>query len=505
MATVYSCNTSTISPYIPTPENPWNDAKIKHLYRRLAYGATITELENAKSKSPAQLVDELIDAAMAQNATPAPEWGYWTDVDYGIADEDLLREEKNKKRDEGYAIATKDLLNNGLHGRLTFFWLNHFVTQYGEYNCPAYMYQYYIKLQEHAIGNFKEFTREIGLTAAMLAFLNNFENTKRRPNENYARELFELFTLGEDIGYTQDDIEEASRAMTGYNSRDEVCGPISFDPETFDTGTKTIFDRTGNWDYDDVIEILFEERRDTIAELICAKLYRYFVNPEQDANIIVQMKKTFLENDFDIAPVLRQLFKSEHFFDTNTHGIIIKSPYDVTLQFLHESGLSYTDELLERLQNMNSTLSQNFFHPVDVAGWQRNRKWLNTNTLPTRWFFLEELLWKIWGKQIEMTNPDENIPSGHNKEAYRDFVIALVGSDTKDVTAISKQVVDFFISKELVSPMEYEAAEDAFKGEFADNYFEPGPPEWNLSFDEVPDQVRKLLRHIVEMPEFQLK
>ncbi len=501
MAKTYSCNTGTIAPYTPTPENPWDDAKIKHLYRRLAYGASVHEIETAKSKSPTQLVDELIDAAVAQTNTPAPEWGYWTDADYGIADEDALREAKELRKNEGFLMAAKDLLKNGLHGRLTFFWLNHFVTIYNEYDCPAYMYQYYIKLQEHAIGNFKEFTREIGITPAMLAFLNNFENTKKRPNENYARELFELFTLGEDIGYTQEDIEETSRALTGYNKRDVDCGPISFDPETFDTGTKTIFGKTGAWGYDDVIEILFEERRDEIAELICAKLYRYFVNPEQDADIIVQMKKTFLDNEFNIAPVVRQLFKSEHFFDTNTHGVIIKSPYDVTIQFLHETGLTYEESLLERLQSMNFTLSQSFFNPVDVAGWQRNRKWLNTNTLPARWFFLEELLWRIWGEEDTLLNRE----NGYNKETYRDFIIALVGATEKDVDVITKKTIDFFMPKELASPMDYDTAVEVFKGEFADNYFEPGPPEWDLTFDEVPDQVRRLLRHIVEMPEFQLK
>ena len=505
MATMYSCNTGTIAPYVPTPENPWDDAKIKHLYRRLAYGASIPELAAAKSKSPSQLVDELVDAAIGQGVTPPPPWANKTEPEYNAIDDDQLRELKNIERDEGYVMAAKDLLQNGLHARLTFFWLNHFVTQYSEYQCPAYMYQYYAKLQEHAIGNFKEFTREIGLTAAMLAFLNNFENTKNRPNENYARELFELFTLGEDIGYTQIDIEEASKAMTGYNERAEKCGPITFDPETFDTRSKRIFGRTGAWDYNDVIEILFEERRDEIAELICAKLYRYFVNPEQDADIIVQMKKTFLDNEFDLAPVLRQLFKSEHFFDVNTHGIIIKSPYDVTIQFLHESGLSYNEELLDILRNRNDTLSQNFFQPVDVAGWERDRKWLNTFTLPARWFVLEEILWKIWGERIDMTPTTPEIEPGHNKETYRDFIIALVGANEKDPNVITKKTIDFFMSKELASPMDYDIAVGVFKGEFAENYFEPGPPEWDLSFDEVPGQVRSLLRHIAEMPEFQLK
>ena len=122
------------------------------------------------------------------------------------------------------------------------------------YNHPAYTFRYYNNLQKNALGNFKEFVRNIGLDDAMLMYLNGYENKNNAPNENYARELYELFTLGEGNGYTQDDITETARALTGYNSRTNG-GPISFNPNRFDDGEKTIFGKTGNWNYDDVIEI----------------------------------------------------------------------------------------------------------------------------------------------------------------------------------------------------------------------------------------------------------
>jgi uncharacterized protein (DUF1800 family) len=115
----------------------------------------------------------------------------------------------------------------------------------------------------------------------MLLMLNGFENTNNNPNENYARELFELFSLGENNGYTQQDIEETSRALTGYNHWDDYGGAIYFDESTYDNTLKTILGLTGNWGYDDVIDILFQQREDLIATFICEKLYRYFVSPVQ--------------------------------------------------------------------------------------------------------------------------------------------------------------------------------------------------------------------------------
>ena len=141
------------------------------------------------------------------------------------------------------------------------FWSNHFVIEFRDINQPAYLYQYYALLQTHALGNFKTFISEVGLAPAMLRYLNGFENKKNSPNENYARELYELFSLGEGNGYTQEDITETARALTGYNRSKTNGGIIEFNEKTYDKGSKTIFGQTGNWGYDDVINILFQEKK----------------------------------------------------------------------------------------------------------------------------------------------------------------------------------------------------------------------------------------------------
>ena len=162
--------------------------------------------------------------------------------------------------------------------KINSFWSNHFVTDF-MYNHPTYTFRYYNNIQQNVLRNFKEFVRIIGLDDAMLMYLNGYENKNSAPNENYSRELFELFTLGEGNGYTQeDDITETARALTGYNSRTNR-GPISFNEKWYDDGEKTIFGRTGNWNYDDVIDILFEEKKEIIGNFVVLNFINILLAP----------------------------------------------------------------------------------------------------------------------------------------------------------------------------------------------------------------------------------
>ena len=220
------------------------------------------------------------------------------------------------------------------------------VTELRIYNCAGFLYYYINCLQRNAIGNFRTLISEIGLTNAMLFYLDGAFNNGNNPNENYARELYELFTLGEGNGYTEEDIVETARALSGYTDRgEEGCSPVNYRADRHDNGEKTILGQTGNWDYDDVIEILFTQRSNEIANYICSKLYQFFVHPDIDdeagnaRTIIEGLAATFTANNFELAPVLRQLFKSEHFFDDDAVGVIIKSPFDLYFNLIKELGL----------------------------------------------------------------------------------------------------------------------------------------------------------------------
>ena len=485
MESITSCNTATLAPYVPTADNPWDAEKARYLYRRLGFGTTEATINIALAGTPQAAVDALLNDAINLPNTQAPVWGYWSFNDY-----DNYSDQINEQRNIWYRQAASDIQNKDLKGRLSFFWLNHFVTQIESYSHPPYMYQYWDALQTHCLGNFKIFVREMGLNPAMLLMLNGFENTNTSPNENYARELYELFSLGENNGYTQQDIEETSRALTGYNHWSDFGAAIYFDESTFDSSEKTIFGQTGNWGYDDVINILFEQKADLIATFICEKLYRYFVSPDISESVIDSLKESFINGNWEITPVLSLLFKSEHFFDITANSQLIKSPYDLVATYLNE--LDMTANLSDQdfynfIVYLNAALGQDIFQPIDVAGWQRDQDWINTSTLSGRWLSLENITWPFW-------NQDRN--------QFRQFAINLT-DNSNDPYIIATTIIDYFLSQPLYTESEYDIAVDIFKWNIPQGYYDDG--SWNLNWEGADYQVLMLLHHIFRMPEFQLK
>ena len=476
-----NCAVGTIAPYVPSAAMPWNRSRAIHLYKRMNFGASQQEIDAALQKTPIQLVEEIIDAAIALPLAEEPQWAYWklsdyTDIQVGV--EQIQSWKRNWLR---------DMIRHGFRDKLALFWHNHFVTRLDDYNCPSYMYQYHKLLQKYALGNFKDFVYEIGKTPAMLFFLNGIQNTKFEPNENYGRELYELFTLGRDNGYNQTDIAQTAKALTGFNGFVEACDAIGFVPDYHDNSMKTIFGRTGNWGYDDVINILFEERADEIAEYICTKLYRNFISYQIDESIVAALASTFKNNDFEIAPVLRQLFKSEHFFDEANINVQIKSPLETLLGFIKDGNFFYDDdEILTAIDYFAGLLGQQLFNPIDVSGWDGDRAWIQNVTLTGRWQFLEIYIFYLYEN-----NPQELIN-----------LAKTLTNDSNDPVLISQTIVNHFIPKGLQTSEAYERAEIVFKWEVPQNYYDSG--DWNLNWEYVEAQVALLLRHITRQPDFQL-
>jgi uncharacterized protein (DUF1800 family) len=470
--------------YSPDEQRPWDSKKINFLSRRLGFGCSLANIESFLSISPSEAVDQIINNAKSLEVTRAPEWAFWSNKEFNASPNN-----KNYYNTIWQKQAFKDLTLNGFRDRLTLFWSNHFVVEYLDFNQPAYLYQYYNLLQTNCLGNFKNFVSQIGLTPAMLRYLNGFENKKNSPNENYARELYELFTLGEGNGYTQEDITETSRALTGFNKSNSY-GPITFNNNTFDEGEKIIFGEKGNWGYNDVINILFEQKKNIISEFICTKIYRYFVNPDINEAVIAEMKTTFIDNDFELIPVFSKLFKSDHFFETLNSNVIIKSPIDLMVG-LHESlNFQYpvNFDLELNLRNKCRDMGQTIFSPIDVAGWQGNHSWINSESLPNRWEFADLLLRKYWA---------------NNKYQFKKLAIDLVGKDETDVNLIVLKLKDFIFCTYDIKPDEMSDAINIFKGEVPENYFEDGT--WSLNNNSVQRQVYDLLRFFIGLPEFQLK
>ncbi|MBI1286170.1 MAG: DUF1800 family protein [Flavobacteriales bacterium] len=476
------CDLDGISVYVPSVAKPWDKRRVKHLYRRMGFGTTDTEVQNALTMDPDILVDSLIDAAIALPPTSAPTWGDWALSDYSNPNTEVTAQIL-----AWYGQFITDMITNGLRDKLTLFWSNHFVTRLDVYNCPSYMYEYYHLLQVQGLGNFKDFVHGIGTSNAMIVFLNSYENVAGAPNENYARELYELFTLGLNNGYTQTDIVETAKALTGYNGFVEPCAPITFNSISHSNDNKTIFGQTGNWGYDDVVNILFSERENEVAQHICTKLYTYFVSPVPDQGIIDELASTFTSNNYEIAPVLRQLFKSDHFFDDDIIGVKIKSPMEMMVGFIVESGFPYDATVINGTQYYGGLLGQEIFNPVDVAGWQGNHEWINSSTLTGRWLIIDYFIQYVYSQ---------------DQELFRQFAIDLVGGVSSDPDLVTQTIVDYFMPRGLQTQADYDQAATVFRDVYPSNYYTLGL--WDMNAQYAHYQVYLLLSHIAHTPEFQL-
>ncbi len=496
-----NCNASTLAPHT----NALTKEQVQHLYRRLGFSASIQTVNSQVGQNADQVVDNLVNQAINTAPLPAPTWATWNNSNYP-ADDDAAGALRRAQRGEFSLDYSNALLNNNLRDRLSFFWSNHFVTELDVYECNAFLYEYFNCLQRNAIGNFRTFVSEIGLTNAMLYYLDGVYNNGNNPNENYGRELYELFTLGDENGYTEIDIVEASRALTGYVERGELgCETVQFSPENHDTGSKTIMGQTGNWGYDDVINILFTQRSSEVAGFICRKLYEFFVHPDSkedfvNENIIPEMAATFVANNFEIAPVLSQLFKSQHFFDDEAIGVIIKSPFDVYFNLLKETNFAYTDTTVETAVNYSDMLGQTLFDPVDVAGWQRDRKWINTNFMIGRWLTTQDMVESFYQADDEQFR------------AFAEDAVGPANSDTSNPEIVVRAIVEKLTPKGMYTDEEFNNCMSAFKINdipeiyYGDDYIQDGQGLWVLNiYPSVPQQVYLLIRHLTRQPEFQLK
>ena len=288
--------------------------------------------------------------------------------------------------------------------KMTFFWSGHFTSKFVDeqnYVIAPLLYRQNKFLREHALGNFKDLVNGITLDGAMLVFLGGNTNSVGAPNENYARELMELFTTG--LGqYTEGDVQSAARILTGwriaqYNDHPAPNGIFAtyFDPSAHDIGAKqfmsTAFparDSTTNTEYlvrqqeiAKLVDTLFTQRTTAIANFICAKFYRYFVysNPAgTDTSVVSAMADLFIQNNFDIKPVMSALLKSAHFFDNLNIGAQIKTPAEYTI------GLARQLTLGNSIDASMTAMGQQFFEPPNVSGWPGYHDWITTSTYPVR-------------------------------------------------------------------------------------------------------------------------
>lgn len=353
-------------PYRPTAELPWNLERVGHLYRRASFGATWNELQSGLADGPEKSIDRLLNGGPGQ-----AEFDRETDIlATGIA------KGNNGPQTRAWWLYRMLYSPHPLREKLTLFWHNHFATSNAKVNNAGYMLGQYRLMFRHALGNFRPMLQEMSQDPAMLIWLDTNLSKKGMPNENYARELMELFSLG--IGnYTEKDIREAARAFTGWELRE---GKAFFNPREYDATEKTVFGRKGKYTGADIVNLCLEQK--SAPFFLVGKLYRFLVSEMVPATpeLLAPLAESF-RKDYDFGSLVRRILRSNLFFSPQVYRSRVKSPVDFALGIVRGlEGKIGTTGLATALED----LGQNVFFPPSVKGWDGGETWINGQTLLAR-------------------------------------------------------------------------------------------------------------------------
>ncbi|MCC6140820.1 MAG: DUF1800 domain-containing protein [Nitrospira sp.] len=271
--------------------------------------------------------------------------------------------------------------------RMTLFWHNHFTSSVHKVKWPTLLYHQNALLRHHALGSFRDLLFQIAKDPAMVLYLDTQTNHKDHPNENFARELFELFTLGEGQ-YSEIDIKEAARAFTGWHVAAHRGGGFAFNRRQHDDGVKHVLGKTGAFGGEDVLAIALDQP--ACARYLTAKLWREFVSDEPDAREIDRLAAEFRNSGYRIAPLLRGLLILPQFWAPETRGALVKSPVELLVGTIRLLNLPISDTTV--LTKYGTRLGQDLFDPPNVKGWLGGTRWITSATLLNRWQLLQRSL-----------------------------------------------------------------------------------------------------------------
>jgi hypothetical protein len=372
-------------PWRPSASDPWNVKWAGHLYRRAAFGASRDELLEALHLGPEGTLDLLL------RGRPDAEELHETLMDVGrvAAESDV-----GGARLRAWWIYCMLHAGHPLREKLTLFWHNHFATSLAKVQSPALMFRQNALLRAHALGKFGPLLQGISRDPAMLLWLDSNTNVKGKPNENFARELMELFSLG--VGnYSERDIREAARAFTGW--RTDGAG-FTFETRLHDAGPKTVLGKTGPWDGGDVVRIVLQQP--AAARFVVRKLYQFLISEKTNPtdSLLEPLYETFTKSGHDTGGLVRTMLASRHFYSAHAFRQRIKGPVEYVLGAVQAVYRRYPEHerdyrplpqqvLVDRIDAMGQIL----FAPPSVKGWPGGQTWLNTATVLARDNFAGEL------------------------------------------------------------------------------------------------------------------
>jgi uncharacterized protein (DUF1800 family) len=367
-----------------------NLIKIKHLYNRAGFGVSYGQLNKLSGQRIKKVVNELVEERENNSQLAIVSYEEYNAQQLLLAELKNNKEQNPEEKSKRTAITKvrnaksrqlnvawmQQMINtkDPLKEKMTLFWHGHFACRS---NNPYFAQQLNNIQREHALGNFKQLLIAVSQSPAMLDYLNNQQNRKGRPNENFSRELMELFTMGRG-NYSERDVKEAARAFTGWSYNKE--GQFEFKHQFHDEKEKTFMGKTGLWDGEAIINLILEKPETAV--FICRKLYTFFVNDVPEEKHVKELATFFYAQHYDITAVMRYLFNAEWFYQPENIGNKIKSPIDFIVNMSRQFHVSYAKP--DKLIQLQTSLGQYLFNPPNVAGWSGGKNWIDSSSLMLR-------------------------------------------------------------------------------------------------------------------------
>ena len=533
-------NSSTIKSGLHRYKGEWTETQVTHLLRRTLFGAKRSDVQHFLQQSPGRSIRQLVRTPFPLPAPPVNNYNddKYTDPEIAAGTDWTLSTKydgmNNYRRRNSFKSWWLGLMVNqdrSLREKMVLFWHNHFVTESNNVDNALFCYRYNTLLRQHALGNFKDLTRAITTDPAMLRYLNGYANTKKAPDENYGRELQELFTVGKGSGshYTEADVKAAARVLTGYTINYKSY-TSSFDHNRHDESDKqfsAFYDNhvirgvhgpAAATELDQLLDMIFS--REEVSRFICRKLYRFFVyhriDDETEKNVIGPLAVLFRKHHYEIAPVLETLLSSRHFFDPVNYGSQIKSPVDFTVGCCREFDVVFPDKgqymdvygFWEQIRNQAAGLQQNIGDPPNVAGWQAwyqepeyDKLWISSDTLPKRNQFTDRLLGGGMGRNGKKIVIDPiafaaALPSPEDPDK-------LIAASVKALycTGLAPEEIQFIKTDILLSGLTGMASDHYWTNAWLTFRDNPGDKQ---AHDTVVNKLKGLYKHLMDLPEYQL-
>jgi uncharacterized protein (DUF1800 family) len=533
-------NPTLITSGIHRYKGPWDETRAAHLLRRTMFGVKRSDLAYFLRKSPRSAVRELLYTTYALPAPPVNNYNddKYTDPEIAAGDDwtvslkyDGMNNGRRKNSFKSWWLGLMIGQDRSIREKMVLFWHNHFVTETNTVDNALFCYRYNSLLREHALGNFRQMVKAMTIEPAMLRYLNGYANTKKAPDENYGRELQELFTIGKGPGshYTESDVKAAARVLTGYTVNYKTY-TSSFDPNRHDEGDKQFSSFYGNTvirgikgkdavaELDQMLDMIFASEE--VSLFLCRKLYRFFVyhtiDDETEQQVIKPLAKLFRKKDYAIQPVLEELLCSRHFFDPANHGAMIKSPVDFTVGLCREFDVAFPDAgeyadlygFWEQLRNQAAGLQQNIGDPPNVAGWQAyyqqpeyDKLWISSDTLPKRNMFSDRMIGGGLGRNGKKVMIDPvAFAAGLSDPANPDQLIADSVHALYSVE-LPPEELQFIKTNTLLSGLVGMASDHYWTNAW--NAYRMKPDD-KTAMNTVANKLKALYRHLMDMPEYQL-